>query len=57
MRCRKLTIKIKDDGIPYVYNHITFYVEDSMIIVEETSYYTICFPMENVLYYKFEKYQ
>lgn len=57
MKCRKLIIKIKDDGALYIYNHITFYVEDSMIIVEEASCYTVCFPMKNVLYYKFEKYQ
>lgn len=58
MKCRKLTIKIKDgDCIPYIYSHTTFHVEDNMIIVEELSNCTICFPMENVLYYEFEKYQ
>lgn len=56
MECRKLKIKIKDDGVPYIYNHTTFYVEDGMIIVEEKSDSTICFPIENVLYYIFEKY-
>lgn len=55
MSCKELKIKIKYDGIPFIFNDIKFYVEDNMLVVDVTDTTTYCFPMENVLYYRFER--
>ena len=55
MSCKELKIKIKDDGVPFIFNDIKFCVEDNMLIVDVTDTITCCFPMENVLYYRFER--
>jgi hypothetical protein len=55
MNCKELKVKIKDDGVPYIFNDVKFCVEDNMLVVDDTNTSTYCFPMENVLYYRFEK--
>ena len=55
MSCKELKIKIKDDGVPFIFNDIKFCIEDNMLIVDDTDITRCCFPMENVLYYRFER--
>lgn len=55
MFCKEIKVKIKDDGIPYTFVNKDLDIEDNMLIVNDESNYTYCFPMENVLYYRFER--
>lgn len=55
MKCEELKVKIKDDGVPYIFKNVEFCVEDNMLCVDDTETSTYCFPMDNVLYYRFEK--
>lgn len=53
MNCKELRVKIKDDGIPYSFENAKLRLMDKMLVVDsDTSRY--CFPIENVLYYRFE---
>ena len=54
---KEIKVKIKDDGVPYIFENKHFECVDNMLIVTESDTTTWCFPMENVLYYKFEKYK
>lgn len=57
MLYKEIKVKIKDDGVPYVFQNKSFVIEDNMLIVDDTSTSSYCFPIENVLYYRFERYQ
>lgn len=56
MKYKKIEVKTKDNLPLFVFENREFTVEDNMVIVDDTNTSVICFPMENVLYYRFEMY-
>ena len=49
----KLIVKTRDTGI-YKFDDVSFSVKDNMLIVNDCPT-TKCFPLENIIYYEFEK--
>ena len=56
MLYKEIKIKLKSEET-IKFKNKSFVIEDNMLIIDDTSTSSYCFPIENVLYYRFERYK